>query len=558
MPPKKKAKTAKTNNTNKKKSNESALAKVIANRYSASNEVIVETIESATFGELRMCFPLVFDGKLTSSNNKEWLKAVFKKEMSPPKRKAKKRSRAYLAELKELKRTERKYVIGNKETAEFKLYVNRKGEEVDERRSLGHTYWLVKLISSYEINADMYVFEEEEEYWNDIPKVKQELKDHPDNYNTDIVWEGKIMEDKGKMDELIEQMKLMNERLGKMDERIEETTKLLGQSMYHQQRTDFTSEYVARQQGYTGFINEDIAVAPKPPSRLFGNHFIKITDTRLGEECVLKQNGGMMEGDMLPGNSVGKRWGIIDTGVDDIHGYEVSGRTNQLGQIIEARKAHYLQSLTGDDTDKEDFVWLNGDIKLGEEIERRPFKQGEAKTILSSNGTPPTHTICDPSRHDKAQLERKGWKLIDESSLTEVEITHRIPILTEANDLGGEMRRAKAAAEEKKKQERLKREEKEKQECLVRDELEKKRKYEEGLRNRTERGEKFEFTPEQLHEIVNNTPEGQRLLQEKKQRLEEEAVGVPREDSRVASLAEKVEEDLVVVEASSVGGEEST
>ena len=97
------------------------------------------------------------------------------------------------------------------------------------------------------------------------------------------------MEDKGKMDELIEQMKLMNERLGKMDERMEETTKLLGQSMYHQHRTDFTSEYVARQQGYTGFINEDIAVAPKPPSRLFGNHFINITDMRLGEEYTLKK-----------------------------------------------------------------------------------------------------------------------------------------------------------------------------------------------------------------------------------------------------------------------------
>ena len=76
--------------------------------------------------------------------------------------------------------------------------------------------------------------------------------------------------------------------------------------------------------------------------------------------------------------------------------------------------------------------------------------------------------------------------------------------------------------------------------------------------NRTERGEKFEFTPEQLHGIVNNTPEGQRLLQEKKRRLEEEASGVSREDSRVASLAEKVDEDLVVVEASSVGGEENT
>ena len=69
---------------------------------------------------------------------------------------------------------------------------------------------------------------------------------------------------------------------------------------------------------------------------------------------------------------------------------------------------------------------------------------------------------------------------------------------------------------------------------------------------------KNEFTPEQLHEIVNNTPEGQRLLQEKKRRLEEEAGAVPREDSRVASLAEKVDEDLVVVEASSVDDEENT
>ena len=104
----------------------------------------------------------------------------------------------------------------------------------------------------------------------------------------------------------------------------------------------------------------------------------------------------------------------------------------------------------------------------------------------------------------------------------------------------------------------MKREEKEKQERLVREELEKKRKYEEDFRNRTERGEKFEFTPEQLHEIVNNTPEGQRLLQEKKRRLEQEVGGVPREDSRVTSLADKVGEDLVVVDASSVGGEGDT
>ena len=109
------------------------------------------------------------------------------------------------------------------------------------------------------------------------------------------------MEDKGKMDELIEQMKLMNERMSKMDEKMEKMTKFLGKSMYHQERTDFTSEYVARQQGYTGFINEDIAVAPKPPSRLFGNHFIKITDKRLGEEYLLKRRCEN-EGGMLPNN----------------------------------------------------------------------------------------------------------------------------------------------------------------------------------------------------------------------------------------------------------------
>ena len=358
------------------------------------------------------------------------------------------------------------------------------------------------------------------------------------------------MEDKGKMDELIEQMKLMNERMERMER--------------HQRRIDFTSEYQARQQGYTGFIDEDIAVAPKPPSRLFGNHFLKIHDTRLGEEVKLKEHrksegyviGGEREGWL--GISVRKRWGSIDTGVDDIHDYRVSGnRNSHSGQIINdsARKAHYLQSLTEDDTDKEDFVWLNGDIKFGEEIERRPFKKGEAH-VRNFEGL----QHYKPERHGgtKAEVESNGYKFVDETNLTEVEITHRVPVLTEANDLGGEMRRAKAAAEEKTEQERLEREEKEKQERLVREELEKKRKYEEDLRNRTERGEKFEFTPEQLHEIVNNTPEGQRLLQEKKQRLEEEAGGVLREDSRVASLAEKVDEDLVVVDASSVGGGENT
>ena len=89
---------------------------------------------------------------------------------------------------------------------------------------------------------------------------------------------------------------------------------------------------------------------------------------------------------------------------------------------------------------------------------------------------------------------------------------------------------------------------------MKREELEKKRKYEESLRTRTERGEKieFEFTPEQLNEIANNTPEGQRLLKEQKERLEREA----KKDSGVTSLADKVE-DLAVAKKPNEGEEES-
>ena len=68
-------------NTNKKKREKSALAEVIGKKDSTANEAIVEAIEEATFGELRACFPLVFDGRLTSSNNKEWLKAIMKRKL---------------------------------------------------------------------------------------------------------------------------------------------------------------------------------------------------------------------------------------------------------------------------------------------------------------------------------------------------------------------------------------------------------------------------------------------------------------------------------------------
>ena len=65
----------------------------------------------------------------------------------------------------------------------------------------------------------------------------------------------------------------------------------------------------------------------------------------------------------------------------------------------------------------------------------------------------------------------------------------------------------------------------------------------ENLKRLTENGEKIEFTPEQLDEIIKNTPEGQMLLKEQKERLEREA----KEDSGIGSLTDKVE-DLAVTE----------
>ena len=76
--------------------------------------------------------------------------------------------------------------------------------------------------------------------------------------------------------------------------------------------------------------------------------------------------------------------------------------------------------------------------------------------------------------------------------------------------------------------------------------LEKKRKYEEDLRNRTgDEGEKIEFTPAQLHEIVKNTPEGQRLLQVcKKGDLKRKPVVCLVKTVGLPPWVEKVDEDF--------------
>ena len=60
---------------------------------------------------------------------------------------------------------------------------------------------------------------------------------------------------------------------------------------------------------------------------------------------------------------------------------------------------------------------------------------GEVRAILKSNGTPPTHLIYDPNQYDKAKLERKGEWLMMKPVSTKFEIIHRVPVLTEANDL---------------------------------------------------------------------------------------------------------------------------
>ena len=87
----------------------------------------------------------------------------------PPKKKAKtvkKPYPAYLAKLEKLKRRKRKY-----EPTEFTMYEQ----------------WCIFVKKSHE-EIDMRKFEEEEEYFNNISKVKQELRDHPTRYRRDIVW----------------------------------------------------------------------------------------------------------------------------------------------------------------------------------------------------------------------------------------------------------------------------------------------------------------------------------------------------------------------------------
>ena len=80
----------------------------------------------------------------------------------------KKPSPTYLAELEKIKCRKRNY-----EPIDFSWH-----DEED---------WRIFINSSHE-EINMRKFVEEEEYWNDIPKVKQELRDHPTHCKRVIVW----------------------------------------------------------------------------------------------------------------------------------------------------------------------------------------------------------------------------------------------------------------------------------------------------------------------------------------------------------------------------------
>lgn len=76
-----------------------------------------------------------------------------------------------------------------------------------------------------------------------------------------------------------------------------------------------------------------------------------------------------------------------------------------------------------------------------------------------------------------------------------------------------------------------------KEKVILDERLERERK--EKLRERTERGEKieFSFTPEEWEEVKNRTPEGEKLLKERTEKRIKET----KEDSGVSSLADKVD-----------------
>jgi hypothetical protein len=116
-------------------------------------------------------------GKTTVELMKEFIKTGTFERLENFRKVQKLPSEAFLSDLKKLGRIDKKF-----KTMKLKMYPDE-DEKPDE-------WWEVEVHCAYSEYTSMEVFEEEEEYWEDIEKVKAKIKN--DVYQQDQVWEGVV------------------------------------------------------------------------------------------------------------------------------------------------------------------------------------------------------------------------------------------------------------------------------------------------------------------------------------------------------------------------------
>jgi hypothetical protein len=116
-------------------------------------------------------------GKTTVELMKEFIKTGTMERLENFRKVQKLPSEAFLSDLKKLGRIDKKF-----KTMKLKMYPDE-DEKPDE-------WWDVEVQCAYSEYTAMEVFEEEEEYWEDIEKVKAKIKN--DVYQQDQVWEGVV------------------------------------------------------------------------------------------------------------------------------------------------------------------------------------------------------------------------------------------------------------------------------------------------------------------------------------------------------------------------------
>jgi hypothetical protein len=116
-------------------------------------------------------------GKTTVELMKEFIKTGTFERLENFRKVQKLPSEAFLSDLKKLGRIDKKF-----KTMKLKMYPDE-DEKPDE-------WWDVEVQCAYSEYTAMEVFEEEEEYWEDIEKVKAKIKN--DVYQQDQVWEGVV------------------------------------------------------------------------------------------------------------------------------------------------------------------------------------------------------------------------------------------------------------------------------------------------------------------------------------------------------------------------------